>query len=255
MLEVGLIKLIEMRSVLPVEKILERLAMLEQKLSGGQSGPTPEKKLKKPTPHRLPLKKTLSFRTTAEDIADELLPVVDKKEPPVAETQSTTNVITSTDRQAYDPGFLESIRLALPDIDSEALEHAEDSWLDSAYDEKLLRSGDDLNPIKNAAKIVETALGRNSQVDAAVFGGTSKTPVGTAAAPAREKTLVEPVLDVEQAAEIPTLSETSNEEELFAYASAHPVVRKALRIFRGKLVEVKNLAGTFHLPLSYFLYI
>jgi len=34
---------------------------------------------------------------------------------------------------------------------------------------------------------------------------------------------------------MPTLSENPTEEEMLAYAQAHPLVKKALRIFRGKI--------------------
>jgi len=40
--------------------------------------------------------------------------------------------------------------------------------------------------------------------------------------------------------EIPILGENPTEEELLTYANSHPVVRQALRVFRGRIVEVKH---------------
>ena len=52
--------------------------------------------------------------------------------------------------------FLDTIQIKLPPISSEELEHVEDTGLDAAFDAKLTLEGDNLFPIKNAAKIVET---------------------------------------------------------------------------------------------------
>jgi hypothetical protein len=40
--------------------------------------------------------------------------------------------------------------------------------------------------------------------------------------------------------ELPVLSDNPTEEELFAYANAHPMVRKAMRIFRAKVIAVSK---------------
>ncbi len=37
---------------------------------------------------------------------------------------------------------------------------------------------------------------------------------------------------------LPELGENPSEAELIAYAEAHPIVRKAMRIFRARVVEV-----------------
>jgi len=42
---------------------------------------------------------------------------------------------------------------------------------------------------------------------------------------------------------LPELSENPTDDELFAYANAHPTVINALRIFRGKVTAVKDLRG------------
>ena len=40
--------------------------------------------------------------------------------------------------------------------------------------------------------------------------------------------------------ELPKLSENPTEEELFAYANAHPDIRKLMRIFRAKVIGVNK---------------
>ena len=46
--------------------------------------------------------------------------------------------------------------------------------------------------------------------------------------------------DEEEHVEIPTLGREPTEAELIAYAAAHPNVRAAMRVFRGKIVEVNK---------------
>ena len=140
--------------------------------------------------------------------------------------------------KGYDLSFLDSINLPLPDIDPEYLEHVDDPLLDNAFDERLMASGDDLMPIRDAANLVAVALNGNRQNPAETNGSSN----GNAAEEPARKTLVyvPPTFDDEPDAELPVLSENPTEEELFAYASAHPVVKKALRIFRGTIVEVKK---------------
>ena len=42
------------------------------------------------------------------------------------------------------------------------------------------------------------------------------------------------------AAELPKLSDNPTDEELNAYAAAHPGVRRVVNVFRGKIVEVTD---------------
>ena len=127
----------------------------------------------------------------------------------------------------------------MPDIDSEELEHVEDTWLDNAFDERLFASGDDLMPIANAPNIAAAAIGGRRDSAASTNGHSNGG--GTATAPARETLVYTPPVFVDDPnGELPVLSEDPSENELLAYANAHPVIRKALRIFRGKIVEVKR---------------
>src|SRR4029453_8056859 len=62
------------------------------------------------------------------------------------------------DRPGYDLSFLDSLDLPLPFIESERLEHVDDDWLDNAYEQKLVASGDDLQPVPHAADLIGTAI-------------------------------------------------------------------------------------------------
>ena len=130
--------------------------------------------------------------------------------------------------------------IKLPPISSEELEHIEDDWLDNAFERKMQQFGDDLNPIKTASQIVELLFGEKENS----FTAKIETANGaaTAFAPAKIKpNFVIPTFDDEDAStEIPILPENPTEEDLWQYAQNHPMVKKAIRILRGKIVEVSR---------------
>jgi len=296
-LEIGLVKLIEMRRVAPIEKILERLAKLENALSNGnfqteaalpeKTFGSPEQTAEKKTlkddfspekynfpPDEVPfaISETQNSKFTSQIIqpvstavaaiaatsgitrnnadveleiiengfADEIFenenPIIDKHE-------------TADDNQKFNPisdVFLESIAFKMPPISAEDLEHTEDNWLDAAFEAKLTREGDNLLPIKNAAKMVEPLFEKDKSQMATGKSESANGSLAAAAVPAREKTtFAMPVFDSEEDSdEIPTLPENPTEEELLVYAHNHPLVKKALRIFRGKIVEIKKLENS-----------
>ena len=125
---------------------------------------------------------------------------------------------------------------------SEELEHFDDDKLDTAFQNKLARLGDNLFPIKNAAKIVEELTG---VTESNGFGHFPENQNGsaTAAAPAKAKPVFEmPNFDTDDdSEELPVLSENPSPEEMLAYAQKHPAVKKVIRAFRGKIVEVKRI--------------
>ena len=88
------------------------------------------------------------------------------------------------------------------------------------------------------------SLLKNSQTDA--FSAKAENSNGGSAAafaPAKEKPkFVIPSFETEdETEEIPELPENPTDEELWQYAENHPLTKRVLRIFRGKLVEVKRL--------------
>ncbi|MGC2237248.1 MAG: DNA polymerase III subunit gamma/tau [Pyrinomonadaceae bacterium] len=293
-LEIGLVKLIEMRRVAPIEKILERLAKLENALSNGNLQIEPGNE---PGNSTLPTlsdfdapkieKKTLVPDFPLEEIPFPVKEVQSSKfevqsengsmsEPPeFAESFSALDTIppvnidevrlentepeskTEDKRETEQPltseipqpendsknwaEVLSLMPVKLPPISSEELEHIEDAWLDTDYERKLQFLGDDLFPIKNASKIVELVLG----IDQTGISAKIETSNGNSAAgfaPAKDTSVYLPpgFDDEEPETELPELSDDPTEEEMWNYAQNHPLVKKALRIFRGKIVEVRK---------------
>jgi len=259
-LEVGLVKLIELRRVTPIEDLVKRLTALES------NGPTeagtpntlaaaaPEKKtLKSETSSRTPPYEggvAEALRSRGGSITSDFQPSPEVgDEPPdmgigyhdLDEAAPPDLVVTEPEyfeapvKPAMDMSFVASLPVKLSPISSEELEHIDDKWLDPAFEAKLERSGDDLYPIKGAAEILQNALGLQAENAAAAVSNSN----GTAAAPARQPTVYAvPEFDLDEPVPLPVLSENPTEPELIAYAKAHPAARLAMRIFRAKVVSV-----------------
>lgn len=229
-LEVGLIKLIEMRRVLPIENLLERLAKLENVLADGnfQIEISNQEKFVEPITE----KKTLTVDFPLEEV-----PFAAKEVSSFKFQVSDEETIPTTNSKALD--LIESMPIKFPPISTEELEHIDDGWLDDAFERELHKLGDDLSPIPNASKIVEDLLSENltNQVSAKIETSNG----GAAFAPAKETiAFVPPGYETEISEEIPELPENPTNEQLWQYAENHPLVKKALRIFRGKIVEVRQ---------------
>jgi len=304
-LEIGLVKLIEMRRVAPIEKILERLAKLENALANGHlpagtnvsAAAPPEKKTLKVDfpPEEVPFPVSNSnvrfsksddsvsapAMTAGSATATAQTPVQTKTSVPVEEPETIPEphsvefekeIIESTpptekkfelsnphseielteppthseqNPQSQIPNpkladIIASMPVKMPPISAEELEHFDDDKLDTAFENRLRRAGDDLLPVKNALQIAEELIGVKA---ADAFAGISENANGSAAAPARAKPVFEiPDFDTaDEPDEMPVLPENPTDEEMLAYAQSHPLVKKVLRAFRGKIVEVKKL--------------
>ncbi len=265
-LEIGLVKLVEMRRVAPLEKILERLANLEKALSGENfsiKDSTQQKAAdtsieKKTLTVDFPLDEVPfpvsgaavsndnSQKPTAINEAkgnahfDEVSPFDEPSAFPAKQTSPITGFVPDPSFAANAAKIIESMPVKLPPISSEELEHIDDDWLDNAFDRKLQQLGDDLSPIKNAPQIVELLFSENQQNNFTAKIETANGGAATAAAPAKNKpNFIIPTFDDEEAStELPILPENPTEEDLWQYAHNHPMVKKALRIFRGKIIEV-----------------
>jgi DNA polymerase III subunit gamma/tau len=274
-LEIGLVKIIEMRRVVSVESLLERLAKLETALfKGNLTEITTEKKtLKVDLPLEevpFPTKKVLSENNfiekevltnkikeekIEETVKSEIADLKFQEEPnlEIEKMQVFQSEVKSEfpiegkpkfeNKKPYLSEIIAAMPVKLPPISSEDLEHFEDAKLDTLYENKLLRSGDNLFPILNAEKIAGQLIGINITENSAVKSKNSNG-FGTAAAPAKVKPAFEiPNFQTEtDSDEIPVLPENPTEAELFEYANKHPLVRKVLRTFRGKVIEVKKLS-------------
>jgi len=269
-LELGLVKLVEMRRVSPIEQILERLSKLETALSKGVLPTDAEKKTlnddisiktfdfpAKEVPFPIKDAQTSTFQVQNEKIESEDYnsntpnpeltsetiiedknnePQIDLKNP---EKSAEQKGVASAIESLKSTEFLESIPIKLPPISSEELEHYEDKSLDELYERRLSLLGDNLFPIKNASKLVEIAT-QSNQTEIVKFE-TSNGKSAAAFAPAFDISPYMPKLDEDESeTKLPKLSENPTKEEMLEYAQAHPLVKKAMRIFRAKIVSVEK---------------
>src|SRR6185369_17223297 len=230
-LEMGLVRLVEMRRLVSVESLIERLTKLEAALAGN----SPETARSAAAAE----KKTL---VSEKKVVPEPKSSLEPEFPAIDLTVPAPDVdVSIPDLETVKPdlSFIDSLPIKLSPISSEDLEHIDDDWLDAAYERKLAWSGEDVVPLKNAAALA-ASLGvsvSNGSTARAESNGSSSA----AAARAVERPDLIPVFE-DISTEIPRLGETPTEEELLAYANAHPLVRQALRTFRAKIVEVKQRA-------------
>lgn len=229
-LETGLVKLIELRRVVPLEDLLDRLGRLEKSLAGVAESPRTDT-----ITATAPEKKTL---VSEPAIPEKVSPPVSEAKTVAPEPDSELPPSTATEiapGPVVDLGFLENLPVKLAPIDAEALEHVDDTWLDGAYERKLAAGGDDLYPIANASAIIETLLTK-----ASVASAPSKSSNGSAAAaaPALSHIYTPPVFEEhETTSDTPPLSENATQEDMLAFAANHPTTRRVMRVFRAKIVS------------------
>jgi DNA polymerase-3 subunit gamma/tau len=278
MLEIGLVKLLEMRSVTTIESILEKLDALGfksaapwQKMSaasGQTTRPVPTATKEKKTLNADPEGKSDGFRRSAPPLTASLGTSVgprgqEEKPKGVAHMsegsgddvfEGHVEEIFNTATELVEPeGMFGSDALAPPPsefgaaerndlpavrlarLSAEELEHIDDDKLDNAYEEKLYFTGDDLMPIRGADKVIAFLAPREPQ------RVSSSSYSAAATAPAMDVSHMIADLQLEEEdVPLPELSTDPSEEELLAYAKAHPAVRRAMRIFRAKIVKVEK---------------
>ncbi|MBP9110960.1 MAG: DNA polymerase III subunit gamma/tau [Pyrinomonadaceae bacterium] len=268
-LEMGLVKLIEMRKVATIESILERLNAFTSGSSSGSSSkiataPTPVSSTAPATATAAEPLPPVAATATATESSAEKKTLISEPEPdpepefndselldeppdyisdlpePVSEPLPPTNgVVSATEMiRELSQNAATSFPVRLPPLSADMLEHTDDTRLDAGYEEKLTWSGDRLMPINGASELVERYFG-NGQFSPSA---TAAPNGGAATAPARIVDVAsiaprfEPIEDVE----LPVLSDDPSDAELMAYAEAHSAVRAATRVFRAKIVEVKK---------------
>ncbi len=243
-LEIGLVKLIEMRKVATIESILERL----DSLSSGDplTIKLPQNIAENVSPSVVLEKKTLNiehpigisgaaqtFNGPPDDHYGFDNPIF---EPPPSESEPNPTPIAKTIVTEH----YTSPPVRLPTLSAEDLEHIDDKRLDEAYEEKLMFTGDNLLPIRGANQIVaalyDEVYERPAQKSVA-SNGNSAAAVVPAFDIAKFKDEISPKLED---VELPILGPAPTDSDLLAYANAHPAVRAAMRVFRAKIVEVKK---------------
>jgi hypothetical protein len=217
MLEIGLIKLAEMKRLASIESILERLDSIANSAATPAAEPEPKPRAAAATEE----KKTLVETRTAAAAAAAGGDVINVAIPP------------SLEAPVFELSILKTPRVKLAPIPSEDLLHIEDTWLDAEYEYRLLREGDDLKPIPGASDLIKMAFG--ADVEPSPPNGTNK--------PSAELNIESYLPKYEEPLEtpLPKLSDDPTEEELVAFANAHPIIRHAIRRFRAKIVEIKKV--------------
>jgi DNA polymerase-3 subunit gamma/tau len=236
-LEVGLVKLIEMARVKPIEEILAKLRELQA--APNDSVPSLQKNFDPKTStseqgvEKKNLNSGLDQSANIEKQSQEITVQPDirpaksnKSERPLAEPPN------DLDSLIRNKEFIASLPVKLPPAAAEELDHIEDKTLDAAYEHKLLISGDNLLPVKNASAIVAAVVGRVSVQNAEAVSG----PGGIAAVRAPVNIEISRVED--QDILLPALPPNPTQEQILAYASAHPAVRRIARLFRAKILDV-----------------
>ncbi len=227
-LEIGLVKLIEMRSVATLESLLERL----DSLAAGTTPIARSQTAATGSAAALQEKKTLKIDSIPEP--EPVLP-----DPPV---ESIGRDYPSMKYQIVEKPVAASVipmPIRLPALSAEELEHCDDTRLDDAYEEKLTFNGDDLLPINGIDAIVELLLGRAVSTPAAMPVPT--IPNGSTAAAVKQAFEAAPIMpQPEEIVDLPPLGENASAEDLHKFALAHPSVQSAVKVFRAKIVEVKR---------------
>lgn len=240
--EVGLIKLVEMGRVARIEDILDRLARLENG-SAGESKAQAAGTVSSGKPEAEE-KKTLISDKYAEEPPKSANTDADRpRTPTISHTSSaalpTSQLVQTEPRTKIDTSFVETIPVKLPPILAEELEHVDDKWLDEAFELRLLENGDNLSPIPGAEELVRILIGTAAgfvpeKVEIKNGGAAAAT------APAIDISAYMPDFSEDPADAIPELPPDPTDEDLMIYAQNHPAVKRALRIFRAKIIDVKR---------------
>jgi len=272
LLEIGLVKLIEMRRIKSIEDILERLINLES-ASGtidttdpqaqnpdysdrsasqiAESVDIPEKKtlapenspVRRPPPRDDSLPPIKASKTNRESPKEKESDLEEINQEIDNDKESTQPPAVKVKSLNINPDLMP---VKLPPIDSEDLDHVEDKRLDDEFEKTLAREGDDLRNIKNASGIVAALLNKHQEVEPQRGIKTSDTNGNAAVATALSKEnkaldIVSELAAVGQIDEtVPVLPEDPTDDEMWQYAENHPLVKKVKRIFRGKLVKVER---------------
>jgi DNA polymerase III subunit gamma/tau len=252
-LEVGLMKLLEMRRVVEIEKLIERLGEIESTARADNANHTAPASPSRTPAASIPEKKTLAadfdFNGVPFPVANGALRATERDAPPALDPEEIGGgprpnwvpansvrgngpVIESSPADILSTEFFDSLPVKLLPISSEDLEHVDDAWLDSTYEYRLQREGDDLKPVAEAATLAAMLIGERKQTS------------NGSAPPARlngNSTLSVQIFEPEAISdEVPILPESPTQEDLWRYAENHPHTKKVMRIFRAKIVDVKQ---------------
>lgn len=251
-LELGLVKLIEIRKVASLESILARLGTTiaglptgepaSAQLEGAGVETTPEKKTLEADLEAPNLDISLVEREWAPETDASFSHLIEAPERDfdanafsISEPVDSVPLASTPLSSAYQP----AVAIRLPSLTSDDLRHFDDKKLDESYEEKLIITGDHLVKLEGIDQLLRQFSVAELPIPKRELPGSVQLAMGAAAVNGA-KMKAEFIPDEEEI-ELPELTESPTEEELAAYARAHPTVRAALRVFRAKIVEVRKV--------------
>lgn len=238
-LEIGLVKLIEMNRVKPIEEILKRLGETGFDGIGSSTAQTVKSVREQPASDSDAEKKNLISGPDRAKAVVKPEPPATKRPAPSPDLEPGSKVINEPadfNSVLRDKEFISSLPVKLPSLAADDLEHIEDKYLDAAYEHKLAISGDDLLPVKDASAIAAAVIGLAREPLAETAAGKGGTAVALA-----PLTLEIPQMEEPDIVPVPTLPPNPTPEQIRDYAAAHPAVRRIARLFRAKILDVRPI--------------
>jgi len=238
-LELGLVRLVEMRRLTPIDKIIERLAALEKAF-----GTAPETPLSQAA--AAAEKKTLNSEISVPPVESPEVFINTVPEEPFFAEPPPEVVYDETDGEPlpaesrYDLSFLDKLPVRLADISTERLEHHDHERLDNAYEELLYRSGDQ-RPLENVVGLI-AAFGEEKafSVSAGASNGSNERLSPSKVLDTPTTSTVEPAPDIP----VPTLGENPTDDELKAYAEAHPIIKRVAAALHAQVISARKIGNS-----------
>lgn len=241
-LEVGLVKLVEMKKLAPIEDILKKLGSADSHAAAAAAGE--EKKTLKSDSVRPVVAEAMAPQPEPEPeilAYDDAPPEENLPEPPSDDIGFSDTVLEPVPAGAVVPFEPRPSggEFGMSRIPSDLLEHFDDPRLDDAYEAALRLAGDDLRPLKSGGELATRLSGRAGSANRTQAHSTGG---GTAARPAVDIShMIPKAPNIDTTQPLPALSDDPTNEELMAYANALPSVQLAKQIFRGAaVVEVRK---------------
>lgn len=251
-LEIGLVKLTEMKRLASLESVLARLQQLEGNIPSDprmQGGSSNSEDLEKKNLNHAPDESEPALIESQpeprnfdqEEFVSASASVSGQIDDELSEDETISLDVLQEEGFDSDSSFSDRIRSAVlknawvkvAPISSVDLEHFQDDKLDEAYRLRLQREGEDLRPIRNASSFVTTII-KSSESEPSAHTEHEVARVRQSV----ELPIPEPRIN---AGPVAVLSENPSESELRSYAESHPDVQKVLKVFRGRIFEIKKL--------------
>ncbi|HEX6279101.1 MAG TPA: DNA polymerase III subunit gamma/tau [Pyrinomonadaceae bacterium] len=250
-LEIGLVKLIEMRRLVSIEDVISRLNRLESGLgmtepAGNQAATASAGSVEKKTLETPAKAEKLDQAEASETIPPQPGPSSIYEpdlgigyrdfDEPIQEAAPVFSPPPEIPASYDDLNFVSSLPVKLPPIASDDLEHFDDKRLDAELDRKLAILCETA-PLAELRESLHRVIGDRQEPARPIPASN-----GSAAAPARAPLNIQiPDFSAnEEGEELPRPAEDASEEEWLRYADSTRTVRILKRVFRAKVTAVRK---------------